>query len=76
MQPDEGQAEEEHNGEPSHGLGDWPNGNEATTGEGKNQEPCLESSSEDFTGESRTMSLVNTENATSEIHRRAGRGVA
>lgn len=63
LQPDEGQAEKEHNSEPSHGLEDCPNIYEASPAEAKNEELYLESNYEDFTGESHMF--LRIENVTS-----------
>lgn len=63
LQPDEGQAEKEHNSEPSHGLEDCPNIYEASPAEARNEELCLESNSEYFTGESHMF--LRIENVTS-----------
>lgn len=54
LQPDEAQAEKEHNSEPSHGLEDCPNTYEASPAEARNEELFLEFNSEGFAGESHT----------------------
>lgn len=61
LQPDEAQAEKEHNSEPSHGLEDCPNTYEASPAEARNEELCLEFNSEGFTGESHTNTATQTQ---------------
>ncbi|XP_075879848.1 uncharacterized protein LOC142886671 [Nelusetta ayraudi] len=61
LQPDEAQAEKEHNSEPSHGLEDCPNTYEASPAEARNEELCLEFNSEGFAGESHSNTATQTQ---------------